>query len=227
MTASTLKPMRVVCCWDPAIDLAHPDTRWHEYIDHRDIDLLKLRTDPKPQVFVLRALSSRLAIQRLLTITNAQEARMAAFRACVIRIENPRIEGWDSPKFVPQAVSQAGDNDLSSTFELLNQEELELFEPATILEIGEVAYGRAMLPKETKGGYVLPPGSQRLLIVMRDLLADAAQKRAEAEATSQHPSPSESEREQTSDASGDATATDDLSRAAAATVASRLVDSSS
>ena len=154
---------------------------------------------------------------------------MAAFRACVVRIDRPKIDGWSSPSFVPQAVTQAADGDLSRVWELINDEELEHFEPPTILEIGEVAYGRCMLPKAIEGGFVLPPGSQRLLIVLRDLLADASQARAEAKANEQ-PSP-RTDGPSSGSASGEtgaATAADDIaSQAAAVTVASRLVDSGS
>lgn len=218
--------MQAVCSWDPAIDLSNPETDWPKYTTHRDMSLLRFRSDLKPTVYHLRALPSRMVVQRLMTISGAQEARMAAFRACLIKVERPKIEGWESPSFVPQAVSQSTDGDLSRVYELVSEEELEYFEPPTILEIGEVAYGRAMLPKEIEGGYVLPPGSQRLLIVMRDRLAAALQERAQDEGTDTPASPT-SEASGPSDKTGAATVVGPLDQVAAQTVASRLVDTSS
>lgn len=174
MTAPSLTPFVTHVFWDPAID--HAQSNIGKFIESRDVAHLVIREGRRPAAFHLRAIPNRLVLDHLATESNIERKRQLAFRSALVRVENAQLGDITSPLWQPQVVADAQRTSegrgLSRMFTLVSDDELELFDPATVMEIGEVALTRAFLPKAFEASYALPPTSRRLLIMMHGLLAE-------------------------------------------------------
>lgn len=209
-----------VCFWDAAIDLGAEGTNLERFIETRDMDALAFKPSLKPTRFYLRPLSNEHGVQ-LLGQTNNHMRRFSAFRAALVRVEDLRDESFSSPTFVPSI--KLTEDDVSRRFALLSDAEMALFDLATVMEIGEVALGRAFLPKGSAGGFVLPPTSVRLLTVMKDLYA-AMTRSISAGQNGKTPPERSSEAATSSASAGGATAVDPSQRIADLVTTSGLAD---
>jgi len=173
MTAPSLTPFVTHVFWDPAID--HTQSAVSKYIESRDTTHLVMRPNAKPAAYHLRAIPNRLVLDYLATEPNIERKRTLAFRAALVRVEHGDIGGMVTPLWQPQVVGTAARSadgaGISRVFTLVSDDELELFDAVTVMEIGEVALTRAFLPKAFVPSYALPPTSRRLLLMMHDLLA--------------------------------------------------------
>jgi len=172
MTAPSLMPFVTHVFWDPAID--HAQSNIGKFIETRDVAHLVMRAGAKPATYHLRAIPNRLVLDHLATEPNIDRKRQLAFRAALVRVEHAELGEMSTPLWQPQVVGEAQRTSegrgLSRIFTLVSDDELELFDPPTVMEIGEVALTRAFLPKAFAASYALPPTSRRLLIMMHDLL---------------------------------------------------------
>lgn len=159
------EPFRVVCCWDHAIDHEHSDTA--TYHDTRDFALLRFVPESRPFVFFLRDVDTRAVNRYVLPATTDAEQRERAFRAAVVRVdglehEDGRIEDRWEPKRVERTRK---DVRITETYELISDDELALFDAATVQEIGGVAHTRFFCPRAIVPIYQLPPTSLRILAI--------------------------------------------------------------
>ncbi len=185
------QPFETVCWWDPAIDLASAATDLEGFMRSRRMADLAMRSGVDPMVFVLRPITRRTAICYVRRGATDDEIRMLAFQASVIEVRNARLEdGRTEARWRPRRRSDMTEPQQELLAEIVSGDELEQFDPATILEIGEVARTRAFLPRGTVPLYRLPPSSVQLARNLDSLRADAGSSTAPVAASS---SPAEAE----------------------------------
>lgn len=169
----TREDFETVCSWDPALDYGKSDLA--RFITERDLGALAFRAEERPAVYVLRAIENGHAIDHLLGVADDNTRRKLAFMMSVKLVRDARFaDGTGRFTWMPANVAgnEGSRVPLSRLPFLVQTDELNRFDIAAILEVGEVALSRAFLPSAIVGGFVLPPSSERLLTVVRDLYAE-------------------------------------------------------
>lgn len=182
MQLSEQQTTKVVCIWDPAIDAETSD--YAEYIRTRELKHLQFRAGTAPEIYHLRPITPAM-----FAWVNAPELEYdkhaRAFYAAVFEVSGfVNAEMLQQDKWAPALVQNAGTK-LDTHVDLFKKDERELFSPATVNEIGEVAYRRAFFPKRMPVSYRLSPLSLQTWQMVASLPS------AEPAANSQTAGPSE------------------------------------
>ncbi|MCC7539227.1 MAG: hypothetical protein IT379_23595 [Deltaproteobacteria bacterium] len=185
---TTAKSFDVVVPWDDAINHAHPEADLGQYLQTRDRKYAPCFVGKTPTVYHCRQLSRRMVVQHILPCANPDERRLRAFTMSVERVDNVVLETGDTrDTWIPPRVACAEPDRIDGMVALVDDRDLELFDLATILEVGEVVLTRAFFScRSSEPLYQPPPSSLALLQRLRTLLAAADQSSA-ARASSSTP----------------------------------------
>lgn len=163
--------------WDPALDLAKTDLK--AWLNTYDPKHLRFLDGKRPQAFLCRPLTNAQVIRKCNTFGDDLNLyREACFRASVYRVEDAWLRGASSQRTVqPAAMAElqqhvsegVPSNDVSWLWG--EQEMYDLFDPTTVLEVGESVRARTFLPPGTAPTFILPPSSRQLLTQQGGLLA--------------------------------------------------------
>ncbi|MBK8173190.1 MAG: hypothetical protein IPK60_23045 [Sandaracinaceae bacterium] len=161
---NTQKNKQAICSFDPAIDPELTDVG--AYAVERDLSKVVYRAGAKPEVYSLRPL--RHDVCAWVCSADSDVVRWdRAFFACVVQIDSLKmfdVNGvvTEVPQWIPDSVSNRPDK-IAGMFDLFKSDEKALFPPATIYEIGEVAYRNAFFPRGIAPTFVLPRTSVQIL----------------------------------------------------------------
>lgn len=136
----TAKEFVVVCATDDAIDLEQSNL--DRYVITRDITHLKFKPGQEPMRYTLRRVPNSLVATWIDVAADDNLKRVRAFMASVVgwcgrKDENGRARGEEKPDWCTKPNAPP-----SSTMTL---EELDMFHPEDIADIGAVAYERCFL----------------------------------------------------------------------------------
>lgn len=164
------------CFWDPAINVAESDLT--AFINERSMSSLVLRAGQRPMTFWLRPLTNR-TVMRDIAGADDDQRRWAAFQASVVKVTDAllRDRAGSVATWIPQYADEALSGRRKGASFVLTDEEMELFDYAVLMEIGEVAVRRAFLPLLSEIGFVLPPTSLQVFNLSRSLLAEMVRGR--------------------------------------------------
>ena len=167
----------VVSLLDPAIDLDESNvylyraSRDQKHLVFHDVSATDEEGEPigPAEVYVLRGLSTAYVHDVILANPNAATQLRIAFQACLVEVRNfhgdPSRGTWK-----PERVSAGRVKNKRSV--LVTDEELELFDPLVVEEIGEVAKTRLFTRKRRRAlKFELPHSWQWLLGKTPDLAA--------------------------------------------------------
>lgn len=135
----------VIRVYDPAIDSLNSNVV--EFAVTRDNKHIAFRQGEEPVKFVCQPLSHRMFLDYVSKATTDEERTYRSFAACVKRVSNYGERGT----WVPER----------DDARLLSDRDMEAFALADILEVGNVAYQKSMLPKAPPPRYQLAPTSVR------------------------------------------------------------------
>ena len=161
---NTQKTRQAVCVWDPAIDTEATDIV--AYVQKRDITKVVYRLGTKPELYSLRPLTHDVCAY-VCSAPEGPERQARAFFACVVKVDNLLIfneEGvkvGDHAVWAPDSVKEKPER-LANTFDLFTKEEKAIFSPATVYEIGEVAWRFSFFPRGIAPLFALPPTSVQI-----------------------------------------------------------------
>lgn len=147
----TDRTLRVVCCFDPALDLSKEEL--DEYVDKRpDASTLRLLPGTKATVYHVRPLSKAM-MRHCDAALDSTERALRAFIAGVEKIENlVQDDGTVTPLLQPTLpVPLPG----GAQVRFWRDEELELVSHWALVEIGGVAYSHSSFPPGIARHYLL------------------------------------------------------------------------
>lgn len=165
--------LRVVSIADEAINYPLPAGLLGKYVEKRELALIEPYFKPgvKPTLYFVKPISHAI-FKSVLELPTETARAYASFQAGVVRIENVRGERGETSTLETATVSRMKKE------ETLSDEQLELFDPSELLEIGEVAFTRSFFRKRTERIYRLP---RVLRATWVDLVGHLAVQRQEAE----------------------------------------------
>lgn len=183
----TQKNKQAICIWDPAID--PKATNLANYVQRRDLTKVVYRAGTKPEVYHLRPLNHEVCAW-VCAAPDGPERQNRAFFACVVQVDGLKIVSEDGvlikehESWAPDATRDKPER-LLNMFDLFSKEERKIFSPATVYEIGEVAWRYSFFPKEIAPLFALPLTSEQIW------LAAASSRPAELEPNTDQPGTSE------------------------------------
>lgn len=147
------RAFKTVSILDPSIDVEAMGFAVGivDWVQNRDFDRLHFRPGANPVTFHLKALKASRAHQVTATATSERETWLRLFRSCVVRVDN--INGhlaWE-----PESARDSRAPQMTDT-------ELDVFDLATVYEIGAVAHSLCFFPRSTVPTFVLPPLSGQI-----------------------------------------------------------------
>lgn len=166
------QPFPVVLTVDPAVDteaMGSIDVLL-DYVKSRDFAKIApyLKPGSKPMVFNLRR-CARSQVTYIQAATSAFDRQTRAFACCVAEIENfVTPDGAVVDKWRPASANPSRPDQPIT----LTNDELDLFSPNEIAEIGAVAETRSFLAPRYAPRFVLPPGLVDTLTVRSYLRAE-------------------------------------------------------
>lgn len=165
------QPFKVVRMWDLAIDvdacaacredradIAHSPCCIWKYTAERDFDTLVMREGVRPMVVEVRRLRDDVAV-RLSDIAGDSERARAAFAYAVVTVTDGI--GRDGKPFADRAwqPNHVRGDARGRRESVMTADELALFDPATQIEIGAVAYRHSFFVPGSERLFTLPPTS--------------------------------------------------------------------
>ncbi len=145
----------VICIADEAIDPDNSDV--DKYSRERDPSLLKFLPGERPAIFHTIRLPTSVVLRSVERMNTEAEKFTMAFMFGVVKVENFVEEGRREPyTWAPEeTIATPSAGKLSA----ITEEEMNLFTPAEILDVGSVIYQRAFLKKARKPLFVPQPTS--------------------------------------------------------------------
>lgn len=142
--------IKVVSSCDPAVD--QKASRLDKYYATRDLKHLVIKEGATPAYFYLRRIPRSLVTQWIQSAPNDNQAFVRAFECALVCAENVVTEdGKVIPRWEPKWVTSR------SSTPVLEQDEMNLFHPDDVVEIGHLAYERAFLRPGREPCYPVPP----------------------------------------------------------------------
>ena len=149
--------IKVVSIYDPAIDLDHSDM--DAYCASRDVKHLRFHKGKQPAVFSVRKIPRSVHVKYIEALMGDHARHTAAFECGVVQVENlASMDGTTVKLFEPEWMRNK-DRQLVG----LTDDELEMFHPNDIFDIGGVAYDRCFLRPGSKAHFAAPRGVERRL----------------------------------------------------------------
>lgn len=177
MESAKLK--KLYSSFDPAVLVqSSPITKYQQT---RDIALLKTRPGVQPTAYFIRRIPNSLLLRYVDVPEEEQVKHVRAFECAVVRAEHltsPAGNFW--PVWEPMQHLQ--DPGSGEALAMMKPEDLELFPPDDVLDIGAAAYGHAFLRHGSAASYPLPPSSPRAL--ERAIAAEMQRQEAESRSLS-------------------------------------------
>lgn len=165
------KPFETYVSFDPAID--HDKTNIREYMETRDVSLLRFHLDQKPTKFYLKNIPRGIFVNGILNASISNQPFLA-FQYGIDRIENlkvtflnPEVEIINNGLNIwePSEVFTTKDGE---KVKYISQDDVEkAFNIQTILEIGSVILKKTQLIPGIKLTYPVLPTSTEIIERMR------------------------------------------------------------
>lgn len=155
---NTVKPIKVVCIYDTAIDHERiPADTLLDYARNRKFETIQpyLKSGSKPIIYNVKRLSRSVMLRKVMPITNENERAIQCFRHGVESVENNVSDSGSVYDYAPEGIE--GDKGVVS------DEELERFAPCDIIEIGTMIWYLSFLRSNSVGGLAVPPTSLGIL----------------------------------------------------------------
>ena len=154
----TAESIHVISVIDPAFDSerAGPE-RLFEYLQKRDFDIVKGFSRPGQMmtVYHLRRIPRNLFLHHVMSGATEHLRFVEAFRCSVVHVDNLYTD--DGARVSWEPTGQLGD------LTVVSVAEMERFDPATILEVGSVAWYDSFLPRRIERRFAVPPTLASLL----------------------------------------------------------------
>lgn len=152
---NTIKPIKVVCIYDAAIDQERITTETVlQYIRCRDFEIIRpyLISGEKPVIYNVQRLLRSVMYSKIQPITNDNERAIKCFQYGVESVENAMNDDGTTYDFVPEGVD--GDH------RIISREELEKrFDPCDVMEIGTMIWYLSFLRRNNVNGLAAPDTS--------------------------------------------------------------------
>lgn len=135
---------------DPAVD--HKESRLDKFYTTRDQEHLVIKEGAQPTVYHLRRVPRSLVTKWIQSATTMNESYVRAFECALVKVENLVDDtGKVIPVWEPKWVTN------KDTTPVLTNEELDLFHPDDVFEIGHLAWERCFLRPGSDPSYPVPP----------------------------------------------------------------------
>lgn len=151
----TFETFKTVSISDPALDLEAMDPVFVKFMRERDMSLVRIIEGARPRYFHLGHIDmaifrSYVSLGGIDSHSVTPEAAWRAFECGVVRIEME-----DGSAMEPQKEDVLANGQVRRRW---REDQLEVFSPAEVIEIGSLCYTRALLGKARKAHFALPPG---------------------------------------------------------------------